>query len=1397
MNIVKHIINWAVWGLLALYMSVIIALRIPAVQQFTGQKTAQLLSQKLGTQVEIGRVDFGFLNRIIIDNVVIKDQQQKNLLQANRIAARIDLLPLGEGRISVSTAQILGAQLSLYRQHAEAKANYQFLIDSLASKDTTQQVPLNLQVNSFIMRHSSLKYDQLDAQQTSGRLNPAHLHLTDISAHILLKTLTDDSLNVNIKRLAFNEQSGMAVKRLALQLTANKQRARLTDLALDLPQSQLRADSVLASYQFNEQGFIPNSASFKGGINNTYITPSDLKVIAPLLKDFEHRIYLTATFSGNASRIELPKLNIHSTDNDIAVVANGWVGNWDTHPVWHAQAKRLVLTDHFLDVVSRQMKDVPAMVARLGFLQLEGQCDGLPNGDVNAQGNVTTSLGQMVVNGRFNTVTRQLTGTISTEGFNLNRLLDDERFDDIAANLEVEGTLPRQGKPDLGAKGQVSRFRFDEFLFSLIDVDGHYCDGTVDSHIRVDGHHRDTPFGASIDAGVSATSINDAQGTVLVSDLSIGDYRLKQLCLKSGYDQGTHFLTLDSDFADAELTGRFDWDTLAQSLVNFVGSKLPTLPGLPPVRPQTANDFTLTLQMQSADWLQSVFGVPLTLNAPVSLQASVNDYLRNIDLRGDMPDFTYDGATYQTGHVFITSPNDTMRCEASLTKRTDDGGFFDIGLQAHAHDNQLSTSLRWNNNARKPLSGIINAVTQLHRNLSGEAEAQVSILPSLAQVGPSTWQIAPADIVYTPSRLSVKQFNISHNDQYISVNGIASKHAADSLVVDLSKVEVEYILNLVNFHAVDFGGEATGRAFVSSAFATPQAHGRLRVDHFTFEHGRMGTLTANVDWNQQESQIDIDAVANDGPEATTYINGYVSPSKNFIDLAIVPRGTYIDFVQSFTSSFLKDVTGHADGALRLAGPLDAINLTGQIVADGQATVTALNTTYRLKRDTVVFRHNEIELDRAPVYDKYDNKAYLSGALHHKDLTNLTFDLSVEADNLLAYDFKDFGEDTFYGTVFAAGTVYNVSNPDAISNQEFITWRTKADVSQAQAAQSEEKTSPTDIYLNFLINATPDAAMRLLMDAKTGDYIVLRGDGSLRATYHNNGTFQLFGTYTVSRGTYDITIQNIIKKNFTFQEGGTIVFGGDPYDAALNLQAVYTVNGVSLSDLQLGNSFSSNTIRVNCLMNIAGQPKAPQVTFDLDMPTVNADEKQMVRSLLASGQEMNQQVLYLLGIGRFYNQQPNNASEQQDQTALAMQSFLSGTLSTQINTVLNSVIKNNDWNFGANISTGTEGWNNAEYEGIINGRMLNNRLLINGQFGYRDNATRATPSFIGDFDIRYLLYPNGNLALKVYNQTNDRYFTRSSLNTQGIGLIMKKDFNGLPDLFGRKKKSFTTTNTPTK
>lgn len=339
--------------------------------------------------------------------------------------------------------------------------------------------------------------------------------------------------------------------------------------------------------------------------------------------------------------------------------------------------------------------------------------------------------------------------------------------------------------------------------------------------------------------------------------------------------------------------------------------------------------------------------------------------------------------------------------------------------------------------------------------------------------------------------------------------------------------------------------------------------------------------------------------------------------------------------------------------------------------------------------------------------------------------------------------------------------------------------------------------PSDFTMNLLVNTTPDFTLRVLMDSNTGDHMDFHGSGVVRATYFNKGAFQMFGNYDVQYGDYTMTIQNLVKKVFTFQEGSSITFNGSPFDAAINLKAQYTVNGVSLSDLQMGRSFTSNTIRVNCLMDITGTPLKPSVTFGLDLPTLSSDAQQMVRSVMNSEEDMNQQVLYLLAIGRFYNPGNNNAEVErtasQSQTSLAMQSVLSGTLSQQINNVLSTVIHNNNWNFGANIVTGDEGWSDAEYEGLLSGRMLNNRLLFQGQFGYRDKVTTDNSSFIGDFDMRYLLTPNGNAAIRVYNQTNDRYFTRNSLTTQGLGFIFKKDFNNFKDLFhsGKTKKKKKT------
>ena len=1379
------------------------AIRIPWVQQYIGEKAALAVGNKLGTKVEVGQIDLGFLNRLILDNVVIYDQQQRQMVSAARITAKIDFSSLAVGKISISSAQLFGAHLQLYKATQDAQPNFQFALDSLASKDTTNQTPLNLRINSLIVRRSSVCYDQLDEPETQDRLNPKHLNIGSISAHAILKTLTDDSININLKRLSFNEQSGLNVKRLAFQLAAGRHNANLQSFLLQLPNSAICVDSITATYH-SEQFW--KSLVLKGTVNNTHVAPADLKCLLPEVKDYQQTIALTSSFSFDDYTLRIHKLQAASDNGDIDLAANGRIRMPEYGPTdWHCNVDHINIANNVIDFVSKNIVPLPDLVLRLGYVQVNGTFDGDSEGTLHTKADVKTGIGS--VNAWLRSGKDKLfSGSVKSDGFDIGKLTDNDKLGLAAANFNVNGTVDKQ----IIAKGRIDMLQYDDYAYKNIEINGNYTTDQLIGWAEI----TDPKLSAQLAVNLQGKSINDAVGIVSLHRLHLPekDYYLNYLQLESGFEEGRHFLTLNSDFAHADLTGEFDYTTLPQSLINAIGLVLPALPGLPPIKETTSNNFTFKMMLGKTDWLQKLLDVNLSIKRPVSLSTTVNDNTSQIMVDLKAQSFSYNGTGYRDCNVHIFSPNDTLFFKADLTTQPNNEDSHDFSLSGNAANNALDFSLTWDNNSQqKPVKGVLNAVGLLYRNLDDQPEAHLRVLPSAIVIDKSVWQMEPSDVLYSTDRLLVDHFIVHNDDQYIRINGTGSKQKTDSLFVDLRNVEVAEILELIDFDAVSFSGKASGRATLTSVFDDPDAAANLQVAQFKFEEGRMGILHALVDWNKKKKQIDINATANDGPEAVTYINGYVSPENNYIDLSISAYGTYLDFMHTYTKSFISDITGHANGSIRLAGPLSAINLTGGLIVDAEATITPLNTTYQLRQDTITLVYNEIALNNQTVYDKYGNTAYLSGAIYHEDLKNLSLDLHVTTDKFLAYDFQDFGDQSFYGTVFASGDVdirmkendvnidcevtplensvfvYNTANPDAINSQEFITWVTHPTSSDGHASptlQTDQPDQTSNIYMNFLINATPDATMRLLMDARTNDYISLNGNGIIQASYYNKGAFQMFGTYTITSGTYDITIQNIINKKFQFQPDGTITFGGDPYSAALNLQALYTVNGVSLSDLNIGNSFSSNTVRVNCLMNIGGQPSSPRVTFDLDLPNVNADEKQMVRSLLSSQQEMNQQVLYLLGIGRFYSQGQNNAGqqEQQNQTTLAMQSFLSGTLSTQLNNVINQFVKTDNWNFGANISTGTEGWNNAEYEGIVNGRMLNNRLLINGQFGYRDNATHANPSFIGDFDVRYLLTPNGNFALKVYNQTNDRYFTRSSLNTQGIGIIMKKEFNSLSDFF---------------
>jgi hypothetical protein len=494
---------------------------------------------------------------------------------------------------------------------------------------------------------------------------------------------------------------------------------------------------------------------------------------------------------------------------------------------------------------------------------------------------------------------------------------------------------------------------------------------------------------------------------------------------------------------------------------------------------------------------------------------------------------------------------------------------------------------------------------------------------------------------------------------------------------------------------------------------------------------------------------------------------------------------------------------------------------------------ATNVPYHIEGDTIHIRPYLFDFPNISIYDRFGHRSVLNGQVTHRNMKNFAYHFQTELHELLAYDEKEFNSDKFLATVFADGDLtidgsdghplyvnanvtptrgsvfaYDAATPDAITGNSFIEFRDRdsimtlnpdalrprisSETKDSLAIVKEAKRNyNSDIFINFDINLTPACEVKLRMDNIEDGYMRTFGNAHLKANWYNKGSFQMFGNYNISSGSYRLYLQDIIFRDLALQPGSLVEFNGNPFDANIHLICHHTINSVPLSDLTSTTAFSQNNkVKVICILDITGKLGNMDFKFNMDLPNVNEETRQLVRSMINSEEEMNTQMIYLLGLGRFYPNEYARANGNNN-SGQAMNSLLSSTLSGQINQMLGNMIgRDSNWNFGSSLTTGEKGWNDLDVEGILEGRLLDERLLINGAFGYRDNAMTNRSSFIGDFEVKWRMDKKGNLYVKAYNQTNDRYFTKATLNTQGIGLSWRHDFESIRRRMRKNEKKKT-------
>ena len=1435
-----------IYSIVGLYLLVTILLNIPAVQHKLGSWVEDILTEELSAPVSVGRIDIGIIGRLVIDDVILHDQANEEALRVNRLSARFSLPALIQGKVRVRNIQLYSFALKVYRETENADSNIDFIIDKFTKQEEDKEPNrIDLSIANITARRGTLTYDVLDApHRPKKQFDANHINLSGITAMLSISLSRDNTLDIDAHNIAFVEQSGFTLSSLSFLLHQEGKELLIDDIRLKLPRSNL-------------SGHLSIGQEYKVIINeDTRISHLDIAPLLPQLAGipFPRPLQLALSLHGDDELITVDHLRATIAGHTNLLIS-GVVEHVKDTARLRANLTNLTLTTQSFSIAGLTQNDpIPDLgqvqLTASGFLTYTAAALNVnlntEAGIANLQANVKDDKPRAKL---FQFANTRLNAHLQATDLQVGRLFQQQDLEnadlDLSGELQLANGLPISGT----AKGSLANFAYKGYTYAQANVQAELTrnkswTAKFDLH---DPNATLTIVGAGVDthsyhAHASVQNLNPIATRLLEADSLrsfSGQYSFDLDVIKKKTARVDDYtVTLNSPYLDANFTGAFDPSALSRNMTAMLKPYIPTLveasfddKRFTASTPQTNCAFDI--EFKDMDTLSTLFNLPLHIATGSTLSGKISTGEEDMQLEGLFPALHYANLRLRDFMLSLETTDDALLGTIAGNMVLKNDSLLATHISVSAQEDNLLGSISWDDQLAMHNKGQINLAADISRPANTKrTDVNIHILPSTVLLSDSTWNISEATI-RIDTLVSVQQFQIHNSTQALKISGIASQLPTDSVTLQLENLHLGYLFDLLNFHPVKFDGFATGTVNLRNALTSPILNVLAQVKSFELNDAPMGDLSAlRGSFRSADDVIALEAELEN--TQTTHIKGEIHPKRKGLDLRIQANHCNLGFLQTYIGTIFPEFHGQANGNFRLFGGFETLQVEGNGTVDATMRIDVLGTRYRLQ-DNIQITPFRFSLSDALISDEEGHTGRITADLSHRYFNDFRYSVEVRTDEMILMNQRETFTVPFYGQVYGSGIVrlngdenglqidgsittargtnfhYKLAGAGLVSESDFLQFAplhtvlakdtltlTSERVTRTQSASNPE----ANIRINLPITITPAARLRIIVDALTGDYITCTGNGTLRADYHNDH-LQLNGTYIVNEGAYKFSLQNVIRKDFSLAQGSSVTFTGVPEPATANIQAVYTVPSVSLRDL--GSDVSSmipssqNHVRVNCLMDITGTFSAPRISLDISLPNENEEVERIVRNYLSTEEEINTQVLYLLGIGRFYT--PDHANRADGRTSNAMSSVLSSTISGQLNSLLSSVINSDQWNFGVNGSTGEAGWTDMELQGMLSGSLLDNKLLINGQFGYRDNSLNpnAQSNFVGDFDIEYLLTRGGGVRLRAYNKSNDRYSTKTTLNTQGIGILFKRDFESWVQVFKNirdNKSSMPQQNQPT-
>jgi autotransporter translocation and assembly factor TamB len=905
----------------------------------------------------------------------------------------------------------------------------------------------------------------------------------------------------------------------------------------------------------------------------------------------------------------------------------------------------------------------------------------------------------------------------------------------------------------------------------------------------------------------------------------------------------------NSNVADVNLDGNVHLGDLATELQRHINRYF-RLAGVRPFTNNAGNQqFTYSLRVKNTRLLRRL--VPgLRRLSPFTLAGDYSRAQARLTAKTSIPIIRYQ--SYRLDSLTLNIDSDPQKLDYALR----------MARAAQQSLTDTTFQLRRPSLVGNVANNKVNTrVAILGDSTNKERLALAGALAVVAQRGGDAYQFAFADdqiINYDTWTAGANNYVRYNPDGTVVANNLRLTNGSSALVVQSQNPAVNTSPLAVRFEQFNLGivgkaigladstvgGLLNGEAVARGLGTKKQAFtADLTVKDLLYSKTIIGDLNLKAS-NPVADRYDVNArLTGGGGNDVTLRGAYRTVGATPLDFVLDVARLNVKTAEPFTAGQVSQATGFLSGRLDIAGTTSAPQVRGRLTTSPDASfiVPQLGSPFRLVSQPIEFDEKGIAFNDFTVLDSAGNKAVANGYLLTQNYTSYAFDLRVKTNKFMAVRSKRTQENTlYYGRLLvdsdtrltgplslikidtratvAKGSDLTVENPAAdpsvVAREgivEFVDKSIKVNPRMARRQAIIDSTATAN-SINYDITAqitiTDDTPFTFVVDPLSGDNLRVRAAGTLTTNIDPSGNITLNGRLDVRRGKYRLSLYGLVTREFIITNGSYLAWNGDPFNADLNITALYRVKAAPADLLAAqgtndptAGSVSRNGLAFNVLIKVTDKLSKPTIGFDITLPqaSLNSPLGGEVDAVLGNlrqpsqTSELSKQVFSLLVLGRFIRQNPFEAAAGEGVVASQLRGSVSQVLTDQLQNLTGKYLSGLGLDLGvtnqADYSTGANG-SRTDLNVAVRRQLFNDRLtvrvgtdvaLAGGSATGVANGANSASNLAGDVSLEYTLLADGRLRLRAFRQNAYEDIDGNIVRT-GASLVFQRDYDNFKDLF---------------